>query len=125
MNLFNKLQQAFDSHVESIVSEAIQKRQEDIVRQVTVSVKNELQETHDENETWKTDLIDIQQTVKRMDREIEELTNTVEMESLDESYLEDRLSDLEILDEYDIAERIDERVADILKRAIVTIEPDL
>lgn len=42
MGLFNKLQQAFDNHVESLVSQQIQNRQEDIVRVVYDKLKHQL-----------------------------------------------------------------------------------
>lgn len=42
MGLFNKLQQAFDNHVESLVSQQIQNRQEDIVRVVHDKLKHQI-----------------------------------------------------------------------------------
>lgn len=123
MGLFNKLQQAFDSHIESIVSEAIQQRQQDIVRQVKQEIEASEPSWQKVDEAWKGEVQDLQHVVDRLDSEMDDLKDTVEMQCVDADYVQERIEEVDTFDEYTFLDRIDTRVTEILENATVTIEP--
>lgn len=125
MGLLNKLQQAFDSHIESIVSEAIQQRQQDIVRQVKQEIEASEPSWQKVDEAWKGEVSDLQHVVDRLDSEMDDLKDTVEMQCVDADYVQERVEEIDTLDEYTIMDRIDTRVTELLENATVTIEPNV
>lgn len=150
MGLFNKLINTFDSHVEAVVSEQVQKRQQDIVRQVCTTgllqnvvreilqqrqqdivrqVKQEIEASDQSwkkvDEAWKGEVEDLQHVVDRLDSEMDDLKDTVEMQCVDADYVQERVEEIDTLDEYTILDRIDTRVTEILENATVTIEPNI
>lgn len=125
MGLLNKLQQAFDSHIESIVSEAIQQRQQDIVRQVKQEIEASEPSWQKVDEAWKGEVSDLQHVVDRLDSEMDDLKDTVEMQCVDADYVQERVEEIDTLDEYTIIDRIDTRVTELLENATVTIEPNI
>lgn len=125
MGLFNKLQQAFDSHIESIVSEALQTRQQDIVRQVKQEIEASEPSWQKVDEAWKGEVSDLQHVVDRLDSEMDDLKDTVEMQCVDADYVQERVEEIDTLDEYTIIDRIDTRVTELLENATVTIEPNV